>query len=63
MTEWVTRRACPQRSNWPHWARVPPLSLAHTVAAGRLPRHHEDPFARMLMEGQPGIPAASGSGS
>lgn len=26
-----------------------PISLAHGVAAGRLPRHHEDPFDRMLI--------------
>ena len=26
-----------------------PISLAHGVAAGRLPRHHEDPFDRMLV--------------
>lgn len=26
-----------------------PISLAHGVAAGQLPRHHEDPFDRMLI--------------
>jgi PIN domain nuclease of toxin-antitoxin system len=26
-----------------------PISLAHGVAAGLLPRHHEDPFDRMLI--------------
>jgi PIN domain nuclease of toxin-antitoxin system len=26
-----------------------PISLAHGVAAGRLPHHHEDPFDRMLI--------------
>jgi PIN domain nuclease of toxin-antitoxin system len=26
-----------------------PISPAHGVAAGRLPRHHEDPFDRMLI--------------
>ncbi len=26
-----------------------PISIAHGVAAGRLPRHHEDPFDRMLI--------------
>ena len=26
-----------------------PISLAHAVAAGRLPRHHDDPFDRMLI--------------
>jgi len=26
-----------------------PISPAHAVAAGRLPRHHEDPFDRMLI--------------
>ena len=26
-----------------------PISLAHGVAAGRLPRHHEDPFDRVLI--------------
>jgi PIN domain len=24
-------------------------SIAHGIAAGRLPRHHEDPFDRMLI--------------
>jgi PIN domain nuclease of toxin-antitoxin system len=26
-----------------------PISIAHGVAAGQLPRHHEDPFDRMLI--------------
>ena len=26
-----------------------PISLAHAVAAGSLPRHHDDPFDRMLV--------------
>ena len=26
-----------------------PISLAHAVAAGGLPRHHDDPFDRMLV--------------
>ncbi len=26
-----------------------PISIAHTIAAGQLPRHHEDPFDRMLI--------------
>jgi PIN domain nuclease of toxin-antitoxin system len=26
-----------------------PISVAHAVAAGHLPRHHEDPFDRMLI--------------
>ena len=26
-----------------------PITVAHAVAAGRLPRHHEDPFDRMLV--------------
>ncbi|HEY6280059.1 MAG TPA: type II toxin-antitoxin system VapC family toxin [Streptosporangiaceae bacterium] len=26
-----------------------PISIAHAVAAGRLPRHHDDPFDRMLI--------------
>lgn len=26
-----------------------PISLAHAIAAGRLPRHHDDPFDRMLV--------------
>jgi PIN domain nuclease of toxin-antitoxin system len=26
-----------------------PISLAHSVAAGLLPRHHDDPFDRMLI--------------
>ena len=26
-----------------------PIRLAHAVAAGRLPRHHDDPFDRMLI--------------
>ena len=26
-----------------------PISLAHAVAAGSLPRHHDDPFDRMLI--------------
>jgi PIN domain nuclease of toxin-antitoxin system len=26
-----------------------PISIAHGVAAGRLPRHHDDPFDRMLI--------------
>ena len=26
-----------------------PIGIAHAVAAGRLPRHHEDPFDRMLI--------------
>lgn len=26
-----------------------PLSIAHGIAAGRLPRHHDDPFDRMLI--------------
>ena len=26
-----------------------PISIAHGIAAGRLPRHHEDPFDRMLI--------------
>jgi PIN domain nuclease of toxin-antitoxin system len=26
-----------------------PISIAHGVAAGELPRHHEDPFDRMLV--------------
>ena len=27
----------------------PPISIAHALAAGRLPRHHDDPFDRMLI--------------
>lgn len=26
-----------------------PISLAHGIAAGELPRHHDDPFDRMLI--------------
>jgi PIN domain nuclease of toxin-antitoxin system len=26
-----------------------PISIGHGIAAGRLPRHHEDPFDRMLI--------------
>jgi PIN domain nuclease of toxin-antitoxin system len=26
-----------------------PVSIAHGLAAGQLPRHHEDPFDRMLI--------------
>lgn len=26
-----------------------PIHIAHTIAAGRLPRHHDDPFDRMLI--------------
>lgn len=26
-----------------------PISVAHAAAAGHLPRHHEDPFDRMLI--------------
>jgi PIN domain nuclease of toxin-antitoxin system len=26
-----------------------PISIAHGLAAGQLPRHHEDPFDRMLI--------------
>ena len=26
-----------------------PISVAHAIAAGHLPRHHEDPFDRMLI--------------
>ena len=26
-----------------------PISVTHSIAAGRLPRHHEDPFDRMLI--------------
>lgn len=26
-----------------------PISIAHAIAAGQLPRHHEDPFDRMLI--------------
>ena len=26
-----------------------PISIAHGIAAGQLPRHHEDPFDRMLI--------------
>jgi len=26
-----------------------PISIAHGVAAGQLPQHHEDPFDRMLI--------------
>jgi len=26
-----------------------PVQLSHAVAAGRLPRHHDDPFDRMLI--------------
>jgi PIN domain nuclease of toxin-antitoxin system len=26
-----------------------PISIAHALAAGRLPRHHDDPFDRMLV--------------
>lgn len=26
-----------------------PISIAHATAAGRLPRHHDDPFDRMLI--------------
>jgi len=29
--------------------RALPLTVAHAVAAGRLPRHHGDPFDRMLI--------------
>jgi PIN domain nuclease of toxin-antitoxin system len=26
-----------------------PVSIAHGLAAGQLPRHHDDPFDRMLI--------------
>jgi PIN domain nuclease of toxin-antitoxin system len=26
-----------------------PISIAHGIAAGQLPRHHDDPFDRMLI--------------
>jgi PIN domain nuclease of toxin-antitoxin system len=26
-----------------------PITIAHGIAAGQLPRHHEDPFDRMLI--------------
>jgi len=26
-----------------------PISVSHAIAAGRLPRHHDDPFDRMLV--------------
>ncbi len=26
-----------------------PIGLAHAIAAGRLPRHHDDPFDRLLI--------------
>jgi PIN domain nuclease of toxin-antitoxin system len=26
-----------------------PIGLGHAIAAGRLPRHHDDPFDRMLI--------------
>jgi PIN domain nuclease of toxin-antitoxin system len=26
-----------------------PITIAHALAAGRLPRHHDDPFDRMLI--------------
>jgi PIN domain nuclease of toxin-antitoxin system len=26
-----------------------PITIAHATAAGRLPRHHDDPFDRMLV--------------
>ncbi|MFL5254917.1 MAG: type II toxin-antitoxin system VapC family toxin [Rhodopila sp.] len=26
-----------------------PVQIAHAIAAGRLPRHHDDPFDRMLI--------------
>lgn len=26
-----------------------PIGVAHAIAAGRLPRHHDDPFDRMLV--------------
>lgn len=26
-----------------------PISVAHALAAGRLPRHHDDPFDRVLI--------------
>jgi PIN domain nuclease of toxin-antitoxin system len=26
-----------------------PIGIAHAIAAGRLPRHHDDPFDRMLV--------------
>jgi PIN domain nuclease of toxin-antitoxin system len=26
-----------------------PITVAHAIAAGRLPRHHDDPFDRMLI--------------
>ena len=26
-----------------------PITVAHALAAGRLPRHHDDPFDRMLI--------------
>ena len=26
-----------------------PITIPHTLAAGQLPRHHEDPFDRMLI--------------
>jgi PIN domain nuclease of toxin-antitoxin system len=26
-----------------------PITVAHALAAGRLPRHHDDPFDRMLV--------------
>jgi PIN domain nuclease of toxin-antitoxin system len=28
---------------------VLPIQPAHAIAAGRLPRHHDDPFDRMLV--------------
>ena len=30
-------------------ARLLPISMAHAEAAGRLPRHHRDPFDRILV--------------
>ena len=32
-----------------HRFRALPITVAHAVAAGRLPRHHDDPFDRMLI--------------
>jgi len=29
--------------------RALPITVAHALAAGRLPRHHDDPFDRMLV--------------
>ncbi|HYK71318.1 MAG TPA: type II toxin-antitoxin system VapC family toxin [Streptosporangiaceae bacterium] len=42
-----SRRSC--QPTVAGWARPLPISIAHAIAAGRLPRHHDDPFDRMLI--------------